>query len=468
MTDSGRPGPIVMMAYWGPEVRIMVYSGLIERIAAEREVVLLSRVVNGDFVEHLPAGCRLEQLRVGRAPGLLGRVVALVNTAHGLRMKAAGLEGGLASDAGLNTRISSTRRLRQAAGRVVRFQPAFALLQSLESMLFERWARNAGPLQEQVRRFKPSALLSMDTFHWSARLAAEVTKQGGGTTALFSGNWKDISRGLRMAKCWDRYLVWNSSMRDNLLAQNLSCDRGKIYAVGTPQFDLHFRQELIEDRETFMARFGLDSSKPMLCFSAAAKRVVPEESRTVREICRAVKAGEILGSPSVFVRLNPTGSDPDFSELAKEFDFVRVVEARWDHRPDQPGGRWQAGDWEDTALFMNLIRHSAMNISAASTVTLDFCVLDRPVVTVAFDPPGAEIEGRSVSTFHKQDIYRAAVDLGACRLARDPATLVNEVNAYLAESRRDSAGRSAFVKHELGENESRSVDRIAGILLGSE
>lgn len=458
-------GPVTMIAYWGPEIRLMVFSGLIDRLTSEREVVLLSRVTDGDFVNHLPKGCRLEPLVLDRIPRTLARLTALANTAHGRRMDRIGMRRGLEGNVGLRPKQSGGQVLRRLLARLFQFDGAVRIMSDLEGYLRSKWAAGPGPLQERLREMKPSAFLSMDTVHPSAALAAEVVGSLGGRTALFAGNWKDIGRGLRESGCWDYYLVWNRAMSESLLMQNPHLRSERIREVGTPQFDLHHRASELEPREMFMRQLGFDPDRRLLCFTAAAERVVPEEAKTVRSLCQAISDSKIKGAPVLLVRLNPTGSDPNYQELPSEFPFVRVVDARWDHRSDYPGGRWQASERDDISFFLNTIQHSAMNISAASTVTLDFAVLDRPVVTVAFDPPGARVRGRSVATFHFQDDYRPAVELGACRVVGSETDLCREVNAYLQNPRRDSEERQAFVAYTIGPYSGKSVEMIARVLL---
>ena len=106
-----------------------------------------------------------------------------------------------------------------------------------------------------------------------------------------------------------------------------------------------------------------------------------------------------------------------------------------------------------------------MNISAASTVTLDFAVLDRPVVTIAYNPPESQVKGRSVATFPNQDVYRPAIELGACTIVGSENELCAAVNAYLEDASRDSAGRSAFVDFSVGPHLCDSVEQMARIVL---
>jgi hypothetical protein len=457
-----------MMAFWGPEIRLMVFSGLIDRVVSEREVVLLSRVTDGGFVERLPKGCRLEPLVVDSMPQGLARLCSLANTAHGMRMDRLGMMRGLEGNVGVKSDHAGLQKLRRGLARLLKYSGGVRTMSAVEGLMRRKWASQIGPLQEQLKRIAPSAFLSMDTVHLSATLGAEVTKGLGGRSMLFAGSWKDISRGVRARSCWDYYLVWNRAMNENLLAQNPGLPRERVLEVGTPQFDLHSRMAQEKPRSEFMSELGLETERPLLCFTAASVRVVPEESKTVRGLCEAIADGRIGGSPALLVRLNPTGSDPGYRALPDDFPFVRVTEPKWDHRPELPGGRWQASEWEDTSQFANIILHSAMNISAASTVTLDFAVFDRPVVTIAYDPPESRAQGRSVATYPMQDVYRPAVELGACTIVRNEDDLCGAVNCYLEDSSRDSAGRNAFVEVSTGAHLCDSVEQLARVVLGRE
>ena len=104
-----------MTAFWGPEIRLMVFSGLIDRVASEREVVLLSRVTDGGFVERLPKGCRLEPLVVDSMPQ--GLCPAVLAGEHGPRNE----DGSVGNEARIGRKCRCevrSRRLAEAAPRV--------------------------------------------------------------------------------------------------------------------------------------------------------------------------------------------------------------------------------------------------------------------------------------------------------------------------------------------------------------
>jgi len=446
----------------------MVFSGLIRRLVQDRPVVLLSRVIDGDFVKHLPADCSLVHLPIIRIPGYLSRLSTLANRAHGVWMDRTGMMRALEGRAGEGLHAATTaKRIRNNLGSLMASRTAVEGLTAVESAAL-RFSGAACPhLRELIRRWKPGAFLSMDSVHPSAALMACLARRAGGRSFFCSGNWKDVGRGFRARPCFDQFLVWNDQMRRDLLRQNPRLASRKVRSVGASQFDLLRHPEFIETREAFCARFALAPARLLLCYTCAARRVIPHESATIRDICRSIARHEIAGDPYLLVRLNPTGSDPQIERLAAEFDFVRISAPAWDYRPSLAGGPWQASDYEDLIIYASMIRHAAANLSAPSTVILDFAVADKPVVNVGYDPPGMDVAGRSVGTFAKQDVFQSAVNLSACRLAGRPEELRGHLNAYLHCPDLDRAGRLSFVREQLGSDPRPAAARIADVLLES-
>lgn len=465
MTQKSR-AEIHLLSFWGPELRLFLYSGLAKRLQRLGHVVLLSRNVGGGFLSDIPPCVELRELQSLKVPPLTARTASLVNTAHALCMDKHGMSRGLAARAGESPdRLSPGQKVRHAIARGLRHRWAITMLKRVESWLLTSWIRRDATLSSSVGRSR-KALFVSTTDHPIALALASLAKTRGGHSVFVAGNWKDVSRGFPDRSCWERVCVWSDAMKEQLLLQNPGMAVEKIRVVGSPQFDLHFSESVAPTRGEFCRRLGLDETRPIVLYTAAARRVIPHESATVAALCRAIDEGAVFGSPSLVVRLNPTGSDPGFEALAEEFDFLRLSAPQWEYRTNLALGPWHSSAQSDVELFSGLLRNAAVVVGAPSTIVLDCAVVDSPFVSVLFDPPGTDVQGRSVTTFADQDVFRPAVLLGACRSARSLEELVAEVNTYLSEAKRDAGGRQALVGLELGENHGKSVDAILSVIQG--
>ena len=89
-----------------------------------------------------------------------------------------------------------------------------------------------------------------------------------------------------------------------------------------------------------------------------------------------------------------------------------------------------------------------MCINASSTLCLDACMLDRPVINIGFDGwqdlPYEKSARRGLDYIH----MRKLLSLGGVRLARSFTELQNHINAYLNDPGLDHEGRNLTVEQE--------------------
>jgi hypothetical protein len=129
---------------------------------------------------------------------------------------------------------------------------------------------------------------------------------------------------------------------------------------------------------------GLDSSRPFLCYTAAAPAAVLNEDEIVACILEAVKTGVISGNPQVLLRLNPMEDGSRFNEIRSRYPNLVVQKPEWEWEPNKD---WCCALENDVALWVAIVQNSALNVSISSTVTLEYAALGRPVVNVCFDLP---------------------------------------------------------------------------------
>jgi hypothetical protein len=105
-----------------------------------------------------------------------------------------------------------------------------------------------------------------------------------------------------------------------------------------------------------------------------------------------------------------------------------------------------------------------MCLNANSTLCLDACMLDRPVIDVAFDGreelPYRRSARRGLDYIHKAKLLA----LGGVRVARSFDDLERLINAYLIDPALDHEGRVRSVTQECGPQDGRASERIADVL----
>jgi hypothetical protein len=94
-------------------------------------------------------------------------------------------------------------------------------------------------------------------------------------------------------------------------------------------------------------------------------------------------------------------------------------------------------------------------------LAIDAAVLDRPVVSIAYDPPGDLPYERSVRRYYDYTHMAHVVRAGAIQLAHSPEDLQRKIIRYLEEPALDREGRARIVGQQFGRVDGNSAFRIA-------
>ena len=84
-------------------------------------------------------------------------------------------------------------------------------------------------------------------------------------------------------------------------------------------------------------------------------------------------------------------------------------------------------------MFNSLINHCSIGINVASTVSLDLAVLNKPVINIAFNPPGENIYPNDYEKIYDFDHYKPIVESKAISLVKSTTELENEIKKYIKE-----------------------------------
>src|SRR5262249_53130342 len=217
-----------------------------------------------------------------------------------------------------------------------------------------------------LRELDPSLVFNGSHAHSrnSIRLI-HAAKQLGIPTAAFIFSWDNLTSQGRIIPHYDYYLVWNEALRDQLLSIYPSARREQVFATGTPQFDFHCRPEFFQTREEFCLRTGADPSRPIVLYTTGMDNHMPEEPRLVEGVYETLRRMTQFGPPQLMVRLYPKDRRPErFDDLRRRCPEILFPHIPWI-------AKWQTPKPEDSYLLTNMLRHSALGVNIASTVSLE-------------------------------------------------------------------------------------------------
>ncbi len=294
------------------------------------------------------------------------------------------------------------------------------------------------------------------------RPALWAAQRVGIPTACIITSWDNLYSKGRLPVRFHRHLVWSPLMRDTLLAHYPRMSAEAVEVVGPPQFDFYRRPDLVVDRGEFLRSLGADPSRRVILWSGASMNQMPNEAALVARFCEETDQGRSLGNAQILVRPHPIGGGAPFAEVVRRFPEVVLTETN----ATDPRHliHWTPLE-RDVAELVNTLTHSDVIINHCSTMTLDGCAVDTPVVNLAFDvESGSEME-QYVRYVYGYDHYRTVLEAGAVRMANDMEELVGHVGAYLADPSRDRDGRRRLLQLQCGDVDGRAAERAARVVL---
>jgi hypothetical protein len=145
---------------------------------------------------------------------------------------------------------------------------------------------------------------------------------------------------------------------------------------------------------------------------------------------------------------------------AKKLPNVVFPEVQWDDK-------WFMPHYDDLATYTSCLEHAAMGINAASTVSLELMMFDKPVMNIGFNPPGSHISHTYRWVRHIEfDHFKPVADSGGVMVAYSTDDMQKMITRGLAEPGKSSASRERFLQNFFGETlDGKAGKRVAEQLL---
>jgi hypothetical protein len=163
--------------------------------------------------------------------------------------------------------------------------------------------------------------------------------------------------------------------------------------------------------------------------------------------------------PQLLVRVYPKDLTGRFEEMKARNPDILFPTVPW-----EPA--WLTPKIEDAYLLTNTLRHAAVGINVASTVSLELCMFDKPVINVGYNPPELDVRKPDYGRCYSFEHYRPVVESGAVKVAGSESEMRSMLRTALTEPQRDSLLRRALIKKMFGNAlDGYSGVRVAGSLL---
>ncbi|PIQ82336.1 MAG: hypothetical protein COV76_04210 [Candidatus Omnitrophica bacterium CG11_big_fil_rev_8_21_14_0_20_64_10] len=270
-------------------------------------------------------------------------------------------------------------------------------------------------------------------------------------------SWDNLNglKGLMLERP-DRLAVWNDRMKQQAV-ERYHYRPDQVEVVGALQMDLYQAPETFLSREAFFRQLGLDPARPMILLATGMPEL--DCGYLVEAVLRVLKENRFDGPPQLVCRAHPL--EPHGYEA---FDSVPgLVMDRFAHISNGLGWNPPLAESRHVA---NLVRHAAVVINVASTITLEAMLADTPTINVAYDPIHPADFTRHIHQDHWGRHFIPVEASGATCIVRDEAELAAGIGEALRAPAERRSARRQLAGTLVGPLDGAAHRRVAALIEG--
>ncbi len=444
-TDADRE-KIVVIFPRGEAIRNFAYTGTLDRLNEEFDVHLLTVDPGSEFEALLKSKCdHLHPLLEYDDRWIVRIQRELLETAHNrwLWSRAAKERSRLRDNEAQSFRQKAIRRGKKIVSFPIANRFGLKALSKLERSS-SRVFRTTDEYIALFESIKPALVFNTSHVHSrNATQAVEAAQWLGIPTATFIFSWDNLTSQGRIMLPYDHFVVWNDKLRQQLLEMYDWIRPENVYVTGTPQFDMHFRKDTYLSREDYCKQVGADPNRPIIFYTTGMANHMPGEPEIVEGIADLLASYPKEKRPQLLVRVYAKDLTGRFDELRKRRPDILFADPIW-----EPA--WLTPKPEDTATLVNAIRHCALGVNVASTVSLELCMFDKPVINVGYNPPSVSTDELSYADYYEFDHYKPVVESGGIRVASNIEEMKLLIKRYLDSPQQDLERRRLLIDQMFG------------------
>jgi CDP-glycerol glycerophosphotransferase (TagB/SpsB family) len=233
-----------------------------------------------------------------------------------------------------------------------------------------------------------------------------------------------------------------------------------VIVTGYPHFDFLTSPASFIEREKTLFALNLPPTARYILYVSGSS-YCPDEPDILETMLSWVEKGEF--GENIYIVLRPyLGS----RSKDKEFDERRYRSLK-KHTRLVSFEKRGLEDFDDTAMFLNVMRHAGVVMSVYSTVVLEAVVFDRPLLTAPFDGYAKRPYYRSIRRFEEFEHFQDVIKSGGLRRAFNFAELKEMLRFYLENPAIDAAGRQKMRNDLCYRLDGKSGERLTGVILSA-
>ena len=321
-------------------------------------------------------------------------------------------------------------------------------------------------------KYSPSLVVASSPGWWPAEemFLREARARKIRTLGVVPGWDHPCSRGLPGFRP-DRIAAW-SRVHVQELVLGSDFDEKNVDVPGPVHFDHYRDPAAASPREEYFRNLDLDPRRRLITFGCTFVGLSPNLI-IVRALAEAIASDAFRMPVQLLVRLHPSHLKPgvgkfaavrqeaeQFHELARRFPNVRI---------DSPVlGSHGVPNYTtpaDARALASLFAHTDVFVTLFSTMVLESCFNNVPVVAAAFDPPTSGLQDfLPISKALDWPTHDRIIRSGAATVVRDADSMTQAVRNYLDQPGLHAGERRAFAEQECTFLDGRCSARLADLI----
>ena len=254
---------------------------------------------------------------------------------------------------------------------------------------------------ETLEKEKPNFLLCTNQRPILAVAPMLAAKDLGIPTAVFIFSWDNLPKGMLVVEA-DFYFVWSEHMKNELLYYYPHIKQSQIRVTGSPQFELHFDDINIDNKEIFFSKHNLDISKNYILFSGDDVTTSPYDHFYLEDLAKIVREKNMnydfkLG---IIYRKCPVDFTERHLNIVKEYkDVIVCINPLWENL----GNGWNTVMplKEDSSLLANTIRYSELVVNVGSSMVFDAVSHGKPCAYLNYNVSKGDTSKWNIEKIYK-------------------------------------------------------------------
>jgi hypothetical protein len=343
------------------------------------------------------------------------------------------------------SRIQNTwLRLRRA------FLTSHAILRN--AWRLERFLLPSRRYEEIFRRENPALFVSTDPLspsEWPVTVGAAAA---GIPTLGLVRSWDHLHK--RLSAYTHELGVWNQiNKREAIELEHIPEHR--VHVVGPVQFDPYFASETLVPRDEFLLGLGLDPEKKTILLATGGPFFKLAQSAWLEELLDAKREGKFGAPIQIICRTHPSDMLGPFIKYLRDPAVVMDM-----HEEYSPTLDWVIGR-PAMERQANMMAHSDIVLTPASTITLEAAIFDTPTLVIAYNNADPETIRGILDKYTFIHHFKEIVDRQLVPVARSTEEMITWVNRLLAEPAAFRPERSEIVRDWVEFTDGASAQRSA-------